>query len=193
VAFTSPKTWSFGEVLTSTDMNIYVRDNTQELFDGAGSNLVAVKYAIKTDTQSSSLAAGAQTTVTGLSIAHSAATATNKILLFANIVADSSTDRNYGLVFTAGGVNIAVGDAAGSRRRVTSAFDTFHTQSSNVTSGAAMVQHLPGVTSSITYTLDILNGDSNTQTLLVNRATSDTDAGSRVRGVSTLILMEVKV
>jgi hypothetical protein len=33
VAFTSPKTWSFGEILTSTDMNVYVRDNSQALFD----------------------------------------------------------------------------------------------------------------------------------------------------------------
>jgi len=32
VAFTTPKTWSFGEILTSTDMNVYVRDNTDELF-----------------------------------------------------------------------------------------------------------------------------------------------------------------
>jgi len=33
VSFTTPKTWAFGEVLTSTDMNTYVRDNTEELFD----------------------------------------------------------------------------------------------------------------------------------------------------------------
>jgi hypothetical protein len=31
VAWTNPKTWSFGEVLTSTDMNTYVRDNTSDL------------------------------------------------------------------------------------------------------------------------------------------------------------------
>jgi hypothetical protein len=28
MAWTSPKTWSFGEVLSSSDMNTYVRDNT---------------------------------------------------------------------------------------------------------------------------------------------------------------------
>jgi hypothetical protein len=33
VSFTAPKTWSPGEVLTSSDMNTYVRDNTQALFD----------------------------------------------------------------------------------------------------------------------------------------------------------------
>ena len=32
MAWTNPKTWSFGEILTSTDMNTYVRDNTLELF-----------------------------------------------------------------------------------------------------------------------------------------------------------------
>jgi len=31
VAWTNPKTWSFGEILTSTDMNTYVRDNTEDL------------------------------------------------------------------------------------------------------------------------------------------------------------------
>jgi hypothetical protein len=35
VAWTNPKTWSFGEILTSTDMNTYVRDNTEELRSNA--------------------------------------------------------------------------------------------------------------------------------------------------------------
>jgi microcystin-dependent protein len=32
VAWVTPKTWSPGDILTSGDMNIYVRDNTEELF-----------------------------------------------------------------------------------------------------------------------------------------------------------------
>jgi hypothetical protein len=33
VSFTTPKTWAFGEVLTATDMNTYVRDNTAALLE----------------------------------------------------------------------------------------------------------------------------------------------------------------
>jgi len=159
----------------------------------AAGGLVAVKYAIKTDTQSSSLAAGAQTTVTGLSIAHSTASATNTVILLGNVVAGVSSLRNFGLVLTAGGANIAVGDTAGSRRSVTTAFKVSQVDGADVASGSVMARHSPGVTTSVTYTIDILNADTGTNTLLVNRANSDTDAGTRIRGVSTLILMEVKV
>jgi hypothetical protein len=192
VAWTNPKTWSFGEILTSTDMNTYVRDNTEELFDGAGSNLVAVKYAIKTDTQSSSLAAGAQANITGLSIAHAAANSSNQIILLSNVVASNTGTRNYGVVFTAAGSNIAVGDTDGNRRRVTTAFKVSNVDGADVASGALMAQHLPGSTSSVTYTVAILNANTSTETLHVNRATSDTDAGTRIRGVSSLILLEVR-
>ena len=41
MAWTSPKTWSVGEVLTSTDMNTYVRDNTEFLFDNSVYNASA--------------------------------------------------------------------------------------------------------------------------------------------------------
>jgi hypothetical protein len=49
VSWTNPKTWSFGEVLTSADMNTYVRDNTQALFDTptfitGDSNTVAMDF-----------------------------------------------------------------------------------------------------------------------------------------------------
>jgi hypothetical protein len=49
VSWTSPKTWAFGEVLTSADMNTYVRDNTQFLFDQpefitSDSNAVALDF-----------------------------------------------------------------------------------------------------------------------------------------------------
>ena len=42
MAFTTPKTWSFGEILTSTDMNTYVRDNTLFLSNRQGFTASAV-------------------------------------------------------------------------------------------------------------------------------------------------------
>jgi hypothetical protein len=64
VAWTNPKTWSFGEVLTSTDMNTYVRDNSQFLFDSpefvtAASDSIALDF--ETDKVVSRAAAGAVT------------------------------------------------------------------------------------------------------------------------------------
>jgi hypothetical protein len=49
VSFTNPKTWSFGEVLTSADMNTYVRDNSQFLFNQpefiiSDSNTIALDF-----------------------------------------------------------------------------------------------------------------------------------------------------
>jgi hypothetical protein len=49
VSFTTPKTWSFGEVLTATDMNTYVRDNTQFLFDRGIEFEVAASNTVNLD------------------------------------------------------------------------------------------------------------------------------------------------
>lgn len=45
MAWNSPKTWAFGEVLTSSDMNTYVRDNTIDLDTRVNNVAVSVATA----------------------------------------------------------------------------------------------------------------------------------------------------
>ena len=64
MSWTNPKTWSFGEVLTSADMNTYVRDNTEALFNtpefiASDSNTVSLDFT--TDKVITRTASGAVT------------------------------------------------------------------------------------------------------------------------------------
>ena len=95
MAWTSPKTWSFGEVLTSTDMNTYVRDNTQALFDGDGSVIKQVKQVITTTdftTTSDTLV-----DLTGVTVTVVPSYAANRIVMF--FTANTSNADNSRTVF----------------------------------------------------------------------------------------------
>ena len=154
----------------------------------------AVKFAIKTDVQSSSLAVAASAAVTGLTIDHSAATETNKIILIANVHgswAASGTLAPVILSLTAGGTPFALGDADGSRSRRGSGTGGSSTDGAAV---AAFGETVPGVTSSVTYGVDISSSSatSTTVTYYVNRGEADINSNRYWRAASTLMLIEVR-
>jgi len=156
--------------------------------------LVAVEQVVKTDTQASSVAAGSAVAVSGLTISHAVADAANKVLLIANVNGRSSAaTRPFAASFTAGGTAVGTGAAAGSRSTIGSG-----NSEAGASAGSEMVNvaltflYTPGSTSSITYGVDLTNVDSGTETLYVNRTTSDTDGTSFARAASTLTLLEVK-
>ena len=146
MAWTNPKTWSFGEVLTSTDMNTYVRDNTEFLFDrvvaGIGSNVVQTVLTTPHSTTSTSF-----TDVTNLSVTITPSKNTSKVLIIGTWTGGMSgtfTGR-WRLVrgSTAIGVSSGGGDAT-----------------ANVfSSGGSIALHFldsPGVTTATTYKIQAL-------------------------------------
>jgi hypothetical protein len=187
VAFTSPKTWSFGEILTSTDMNTYVRDNTQELFDR--DRILNVVSATKTDTQT-----GSGTTwvsITGLSVTITPATTSSKILLIGSIgMAGAATAGSVGARFT-GGNSAVIADAFGSRLQVFAGQrqDDGGGGGSFVTPMTPTLVFLdsPNTTSPITYSIQI-RGSSN---WAINRQVGQSDNNTYPVGVSTITAMEV--
>lgn len=194
MSFTAPKTWSFGEILTSTDMNIYVRDNTEALFAGAGSNLVAVKTVVKTDVQATSLGAGNSTAVSGLTIAHAVANSAHKVFLVAQVAGShSNVERGTGLALTAGGTALNLGNAVGSRVRVSSSFGGSPSLGRAMGSGVLVAVYSPGTTDSVTYGVNAYNVDNSTASILINRSAQDGDGERHARGASVLTLFEVKV
>jgi hypothetical protein len=92
VSFTSPKTWSFGEILTSTDMNTYVRDNSIALF---GRGVQQVKQVMTT--ADFSTASTTPVDVTGVTISITPENAGNRILMLfiANVANSLNSRRNY--------------------------------------------------------------------------------------------------
>jgi hypothetical protein len=151
VAFTSPKTWSFGEILTSTDMNTYVRDNTADLNGrmpvGIGANTAQV---IKYDTFTTT--SGSYVDITGLTVSITPTSATSLVLVLFTVTLGSTSDnfewtslrmrRNTTDIYIAtSGTNPASGQHAGPNR--------------GVTSSSGMLLDNPGTTSAVTYSAQV--------------------------------------
>jgi hypothetical protein len=169
---------------------------TEAYADAAG-GLVAVKSALFTGTQTNSTAAGATFAVTNLSLTHTMAASSNKLLLISSIglVGNSSDFANVGAFFADGAAAIGIGDAEGSRSRVGAGGSRVTASGSDL---VAVPIHLsliyePGDTAAHTFTVNLLNFHESTQTVYVNRNENDVDAiANRPRTACTFILLEVK-
>ena len=153
-------------------------------------NILQVVSTTKTDTFSSSTT-GSFVDVTGLSVAITPTSSSNKILVTAMCsVGNSGTGTRSGMKLVRGSTDIAIADAAGSRTRAS--FGTFnaHGNAAN-TQVPTYVQFLdsPSTTSATTYKIQLNTGDAST--MYVNRTGEDGDNSSEKRGVSTITAMEV--
>jgi len=162
--------------------------------DAAG-GLVAVKHALFTGTQTNSTAAGANFAVTNLSITHTLADASNKLVISAHIGALGSTREtaNVGLAVADDGTLIAIGDADGARTRVTVGGPNAGSSTAHTASLAVTFVYEPGDVAAHTYTVRAINIDTAIQTLFVNREQGDTNNGLRPRATSGIVIQEVKV
>ena len=161
--------------------------------------LVAVKSALFTGTQTASVTAASNISVTDLSITHALADASNKLIIsaFFGAAANSEGRAQVGIAVHDGTSLIAIGDAAGSRTSVTAGGNvqgTGVTNSDRVTATPSVTfVHTPGTTASKTYTVRAINIRSDTRTLYINREELDSDNASHVRAVSSLVIQEVSV
>ena len=158
--------------------------------------IVAVKSAVFTGTQSASVAAQRSLAITNLSISHACQNAANKVLLFgyAGQLANSDGESLVGLAFAHDGTLFPLGTAAGSRTPV--GVGGRHIASGSGFSGAGIAYSLhnlysPGSIGTITYTLHVININSATKTVYVNRNLADSDSELVPRSTSGLLLIEV--
>jgi hypothetical protein len=160
--------------------------------DGAG-GLVEVKSVVKTDTQTVSLAPNGTFTVSGLTIAHSVAEATNKVILIAQVAGriDPSSSSGLGLSLLADSTELNIGDAASNRGRISG----FNLGAETMVPTTTLIAvHAPGVTTSVTYGVQARSLENTlTRNGFINRTAADNDQRSYPRAASVLILMEVKV
>jgi hypothetical protein len=181
-----------------TDGKIYSKDDAGlELVMNPNVSIVAYDYAEFTGTQTNATAAGANFAITDLSISHALANSANRLLLLGQcgVLADSTLRGQGGLLFDAGGTLIGAGDSASSRSRVGAGG---YTNESGVTDQylsqtvSIMMVYEPSSTSSVTYTLKVINLSSSTRTMYVNRTVGDADGVYSARGASYLILIELE-
>jgi len=186
--------------VASTDLVSDWPADSQDLADAiadgldAAGGLVEVKSALFTGTQSNSTASGANFAVTDLSITHEVADASNKLIISAFI--GRTGDGNVlstALAVYDGTSFIGAGDADGNRSTVTAGGRLLGSGGTAVgNSLSATFVHTPG-SGSKTYTVRALNGASTTQTIYINRISSDSDVVYTTRAASGLVIMEVKV
>ena len=173
-------------------------DVAEAVADGldAAGGLVAVKSAIFTGTQTDSVLASDNLTVTDLEITHALADASNKLIIsaFLGAAANSAGRGQVGIAVHDGTDLIAIGDAAGSRPRVTAGGAVSDSSANFVmTMPSVTFVHTPNTTDSKTYTVRAINIRPDTRTLFINRSETDTDRETVPRAVSSLVIQEVKV
>jgi hypothetical protein len=173
-------------------------DDSLTKFDGSAfvpvGGLVAVKHALFTGTQSASVTAGNNVAVDNLSITHTMANASNKLIISAYFGASASTTQrgHVGLAVADDGTLIGVGTSVGSRVAV-GAGGAHEGAGANdpVAVRSVMFVYEPNDTASHTYTVRAINVRNTTQTLFINRAEDDTDLNTRPRASSGLVIQEV--
>jgi hypothetical protein len=175
---------------------IYYDDGTSAQWVSAiggslSGNVIQAVSTVKSDVFSASLAGGgsSRASVTGLTASISPASTNSKILVQVSVVIGG---LNFpALLLTRGGSEIALGDSAGIRQRVTG-FGSVH----DGTFGAQILSFSyldsPATTSSVTYGVSLANMWAGaTATVYVNRSTNDQDGATTPRSVSTITLLEI--
>jgi hypothetical protein len=161
-----------------------------------GGGLVEVKSAIFTGTQSASVTSGNNVAVTDLSITHTLANASNKLIISAyfGVASNSSGYGNVGIAVADDGTLIGIGDAGGDRTRVGAGGRvTVSSNSEIIALPSVMFVYEPGDTASHTYTVRAINIQGNTLTLYINKNGTDADNEFTSRASSALVIQEVKV
>jgi hypothetical protein len=152
---------------------------------GSGQVPIQVASTAKIDTFSTSGTYNSWIDVTGLTVTITPSNASNKILVFFQIMGASTSNGWVRLVRDS--TAIYVGTTAGSRQAVSSG---------NLTTGNAAIQiqdsgvflDSPATTSATTYKIQVI---TDTGTFYVNQSTSDADNVYRGRGVSSITVQEI--
>ena len=155
-----------------------------KLATGVGGKTLQVVSTTKTDTFTVSTANSSDPAdITGLSVAITPASSSNKVLVFGHIVIGGG-QTNFRLV--RGSTSIAIGDAASNRQRLTTASAVTHVNSPH--NAAFCFLDSPSSSSETTYKLQANN---NGTTAYINRTATDSDSNVYGRFVSTITVMEI--
>ena len=149
----------------------------------------------KTDTASNSTASNTywSYTDTSLRATLTPSSASNKILLMAQITWSEATGQWYQFRFEQDGADIAgtVGDAGGSRTRCTALTDN-QTDNNAGRTLTMIAQVSAGNTNSRYYNIALRHTSGLTRTIYINRTASDADGYQQGRAISTITAMEIE-
>tara|TARA_B100001093_G_C26298849_1_gene788478 strand:- start:44 stop:643 length:600 start_codon:yes stop_codon:yes gene_type:complete len=152
--------------------------------------LLQVVQATKTDTASNSTASGGVWVPTAPKCSITPSNASNKILVQATVNLSVNQD-SHGLHLTVlkAGALMFVGDADGNRQRVTTATYSHNQYRSSFLHFNYL--DTAGGTSAIEYSLQLSHDSGATQTIYLNRTTSNDNSDDRPLGATSIILSEI--
>lgn len=199
-ATTTTRDAAFGgtgeKVLAEGQLAYIEASNIVQYYDGTSwltlapitSAVVQIKSTTKSDTFSMSSSTFAD--VTGLSVSITPTSASNNVLIFGALSAGNNTNNSVSVYprLMRDSTAIGLGDAAGSRRRITSNA-SFLDNNSNMTTIPFMYLDSPATTSATTYKIQV--SAQTTNTIYVNRTNDDSDSDVYPRAISTITVMEV--
>lgn len=191
VAVGLPTGGATGAVLTKTSTTDYATEW------GIPGKILQVVQTVKTDTFTTS--SNSYVNVTGLSATITPQSNTNKILIFGQISHGLGNNNGYGAFkITRGDTDIYLGDAAGDRVRGVFGGDSggetvAQQERRKLISESIIFLDSPNTSSSITYNLKVRQTRDTGSPVNINMAELDTDNIQRVRGASSITLMEVAI
>ena len=169
-------------VLTLPDINSTV-DTT-----GRAGNILQVVQTVKTDTATTT---STNTFVdTGLSVSITPSSASNKILVTANLNFSAGDMQNIAWRLVRGSTDLYMGDAASNRTRASGAVRVSTNQDAEHQNCTSVFLDSPNTTSATTYKVMWCRTYS-TSTIYMNRASEDTDNDDRTRVPSSILVQEV--
>lgn len=188
-----------GEKTLAEGQIVYVEGTGLQTYNGTGwvtwgtaPSVLQVKSTAKLDTFTTT--STTYTDVTGLTVAITPSSASNKILIIAQVTVNAPYGSNEFGPFRLSGGNATtyVGDAASTRLRGVFGGFPGTTDLSGVCMALSMVYlDSPATTSATTYAVQCRTTASVGGTIYVNRSANDADSELRTRGASSITVMEV--
>ena len=183
------------KLATARTINGTSFDGTGNITISAGKVLQCVSD-VKTDTFSTATTSAAGVEITGLTQSITPSATNHKVLVMVFLGAigcSTSSSRSITFVLQRGASQIAIGDASGSRPRVTSRSWMTSGDTNHALGGHSIVfLDDPGTTSAVTYSVH-MSGTHDGATAYINRTGADSNGGNNYqsRTMSTITCMEI--
>ena len=179
--------------MSITRLNNNSISSVTALPSGVGGKILQVKQTTKLDTFSTT--SSSNTDVTGLSVAITPSSSSNKIFITASIsLGSANADRNLNLFVTRGDTEIYKADQSGSNRQRAGGGLHYHhgiSQTIGTYSTNIMFLDSPSSTSELTFKIRA-NAGVNGGTLHINRTGDSSDDNNRASYPSSITVMEVQ-
>ena len=155
----------------------------------AGSVIQVVQETV-TAASAFSVAGGLARTSNIISANITPSSSSNKVLITCYFKAMATTPSMF-CYLQFNGSDIFLGDAAGSRERVSGVIYTDPDRSDSGNYVTLNFLHEPSTTSTATYSVKLAHSSSSTQTIYFNRNEDDLDSNNRPRFPASITLMEI--